>query len=362
MNKNESIIPVGPLHVALEEPMYFKTYVEGETIKRVDITAGFVHRGLESLSLSRNFYQNITLTERVCSLCSNNHPFTYCMALEKIANLDVPRRAEFLRVIADEIKRMASNLFNSSMVCHIIGFDSFFMHIMEIREVIQDVKEAIYGNRMNLSANTIGGVKYNITKEQTAYIAKRIESIRKPVDEILKVFQNEKMIKNRTIGVGVLPKEEAIRYGVVGPVARASGINNDVRVKAPYAAYDEIEVNIPLETSGDVHARSIIRLREVQEAANIILYCLKNMPDTPIGIDYLPTIPAGEAIARSEAPRGELIYYLKTNRSDIPDRMKWRVPTYMNWEPLNVMMPGNSIADIALIVSSIDPCVSCTER
>ncbi|MFT7003696.1 MAG: ech hydrogenase subunit E [Sulfurimonas sp.] len=357
-----TVIPVGPLHVALEEPMYFKTTVEGETIVGVDITAGFVHRGMEAISLKRNFYQNITLTERLCSLCSNNHPFTYCMALEQIAGIEIPQRAEYLRVIADEIKRVASNLFNTSMIAHLVGFDSLFMHIMEIRETAQDVKESIYGNRMDLSANTIGGVRYDLNDQQVKYMATKMQELKKPIEAILDIFINNKRMTGRTEGVGVLPKDEAIRFGVVGPVARAAGINNDVRVKTPYAAYDKIEINVHLESAGDVRSRSICRLKDVLEAINIILFSLKNLPKGPTCIDYLPKIPAGEAISKSEAPRGELIYYLKTNGTDIPERLKWRVPTYMSWEPMSVMMPGNSISDIALIVSSIDPCISCTER
>lgn len=359
---NTTVVPIGPLHVALEEPMYFKTEVEGETIVSVDITAGFVHRGIESLALKRNIYQNITLTERLCSLCSNNHPFTYCMSLEKIGGLVVPPRGEYLRVIADEIKRIASNLFNSGMIAHIVGFDSLFMHVMEIREIVQDTKESIYGNRMDLSANTIGGVKYNLTDEKVKYMIEKMESLKKPLDEILNIYTNNSRMRKRTEGVGVLSKEDAIRYGVVGPVARASGINNDVRIKSPYAAYDQIDINVHLESAGDVRSRSICRLKEVQEAVNIILFCLNKLPDGPTCLDYLPQIPAGEAIAKSEAPRGELIYYTRTNDTDMPERLKWRVPTYMNWEPMNVMMPGNTVADIALIVSSIDPCISCTER
>lgn len=355
-------IPVGPLHVALEEPMYFRVQVEGETVVGLDITAGFVHRGMESLALQRNIYQNITLTERLCSLCSNNHPFTYCMALEKIAGIKVPERGEYLRVIADEVKRIASNLFNAGILAHIIGFDSLFMHVMEIREIVQDTKETIYGNRMDLAANTIGGVKYNLSNEKIKYMMKQMDSLKKPLEEIVDIYMNNKFVRARTEGVGILPKEEAIRYGVVGPVARGSGVNNDVRVKSPYAAYDKIKVDVNVETDCDVRARAIVRLREIQEAINIIQLCLKELPDGPTCIDHLPEIPAGEAIAKSEAPRGELIYYLRTNGSDLPERLKWRVPTYMNWEALNVMMPGNKVSDIPLIISSIDPCISCTER
>ncbi|TYO98569.1 Ni,Fe-hydrogenase III large subunit [Geothermobacter ehrlichii] len=355
-------IPVGPLHVALEEPMYFKVEVKGETVVGLDITAGHVHRGMEFLAMKRNFYQNITLTERLCSLCSNNHPCTYCMALESIAGIRIPERAEYLRVIADEIKRISSNLFNCSIMAHIIGFDSLFMHVMETREIMQDVKESIYGNRMDLGANCIGGVKYDLTAEQSQYLKAQMERMKKPLEEIYRLYTENPFVRMRTEGVGILPKEEAVRYGLVGPVARGSGIAYDVRKKSPYAAYDRLDFQVQTEQSGDVLARAMVRLREAQEAVGIILQCLEDMPQGPTWIGIMPEIPAGEAVAKSEAPRGELIYYLRTDGSDTPERLKWRVPTYMNWDALGVMMIGNKVSDIPLIINSIDPCISCTER
>lgn len=355
-------VPIGPIHVVLEEPIYFKLAVEGETVKGVDITAGHVHRGIEFLTMQRNIYQNITLTERVCSLCSNNHPFTYCMALEKIAQIEVPVRAEFLRVVADEIKRIASNLFNAGILAHIIGFDSLFMHIMQIREIMQDVKETLYGNRMDLAANCIGGVRYDLTAEQGKYLTTNLQKLKKPLEEIIKLFMTNKLIRLRTEGVGVLPRDKAIEYGVVGPVARGSDVAYDVRKENPYAAYNYLDFNVITETSGDVHARALVRLKEIVQSISIIEQAVKLMPEGPTCPDHLPVIPAGEAVAKSEAPRGELLYFVKTNSSDIPERIKWRVPTYMNWEALQVMMPGCKLADIPVIVGSIDPCISCTER
>lgn len=355
-------IPIGPVHVVLEEPVYFKLQVEGETVVGLDINAGHVHRGIEFLAMQRNFYQNITLTERVCSLCSNNHPFTYCMAIEKIASVELPERAEYLRTIADEIKRIASHLFNTGMLAHIIGFDSLFMHVMELREVMQDVKESVFGNRMNLSANCIGGVRYDVSEEQIKHILKSLDGIKKPLEEIAGIYKSNGSIRRRTVGIGILPLDKAVEYGVVGPVARGSGIGYDVRVQNPYAAYDRLKVNVVTAQGGDAYSRAVVRLGEIAESINIVEQCLHNLPDGPVCLDYMPSIPAGEAIAKSEAPRGELIYYARSNGSDIPERIKWRVPTYPNWEALRVMMPGSKIADIPVIIGSIDPCVSCTER
>ena len=354
-------LPIGPLHVALEEPMYFRVIVEGEHVQKVEITAGHVHRGMESLAAKRNFFQNIVLTERVCSLCSNSHPFTYCMALENLAGIAVPPRVKYLRVMAEEIKRISSHLFNVAILAHIIGYKSLFMHVMEVRELMQDIKETVYGNRMDLAANTIGGVKYDIDATLTGYVLKNLERVRGHVEELTSIYATDPMIRTRTVGVGRMPREDALRYGLVGPVARGSGIAMDVRRDAPYAAYPDLAFDVITESGCDVHSRAMVRLREVPESIGIVTQILRDLPSGPLNA-RLPVIPAGQAVARSEAPRGELFYYVRTDGSDIPTRLKWRVPSYMNWDALEVMMQGCTVADVPLIVNSIDPCISCTER
>jgi Ni,Fe-hydrogenase III large subunit len=355
-------IPVGPLHVALEEPMYFKVEVKGETVVGLDITAGHVHRGIEYLVAKRNIHQNIILTERICSLCSNSHPFSYCMALERIGGIVVPERVEYLRVIADEIKRIASHLFNVAITAHLVGFDSLFMHVMETREIMQDTKESIFGNRMDIGANCIGGVRYDLDADGKAYLLAQLAKLAEPLAEFRKIYETDRSFLRRTKGVGVLPEADALRLGVVGPVARASGIDYDVRRKAPYVVYDKLDFDVQTLTDGDVWSRTMIRLREAQESIKLIGQAVPDMPEGPTTIAELPEFPAGESIAKSEAPRGELIYYLRTDGSDKPARLKWRVPSYNNWKALQVMLTGAKVADIALIVGSIDPCISCTER
>ena len=167
---NTFTMPLGPVHVALEEPVYFHLTVEGETVRHVELTSGHVHRGMEAMATQRNLIKNVTLTERVCSLCSNSHSFTYSMAVENVLGITIPERACYLRVLAEEIKRIASHLFNTAIQAHIIGFKSLFMHVMEVREMMQDLKETVYGNRMNLAANCIGGVKYNVTPDLLDYM------------------------------------------------------------------------------------------------------------------------------------------------------------------------------------------------
>ncbi len=355
-------LPVGPVHVALEEPMYFRVDIDGETVRAVDINAGHVHRGIEYLTTKRTIYQNVVLTERICSLCSNSHPETFCMAAEQIAGLEIPERAAYLRVISAEVKRIASHLFNVGILAHLTGYDTLFMHAMQVREIVQDLKETVFGNRMDLAALCIGGVRYDLDAETTAYLTAALDKLTPEVAELAKTFRNNGSILRRTKGVGVLTRNEALACGVVGPVARASGVGYDVRVVAPYAAYDRLDVAVPTLPDGDVWSRAMIRLSEVGQAIDLIRQALRALPEGPTHLNDRPDIPEGRAVAKCEAPRGELIYFLKTSGADEPERVRWRVPSFMNWDALRFMFRGAKLADIAIIVNSIDPCVSCTER
>ncbi len=323
-------------------------------------SSGKVGWTVEHLPVMRNIHQNIILTERLCSLSSNSHPFSYCMALECIGGITLPERAEYLRVVVDEIQRIAAHLFDVAMTARLAGLPALFRQVLETREILQDAKEAIFGNRVNLAANCIGGVRYDLDDENKAYLRAKLASLQQPVAAIGKLCETNRAFLRRTRGVGVLPREQAIRFGVVGPAARASGIGYDVRRKAPYAVYDKLDFDVPTLSDGDVWSRTMIRLREVGDSVSLIEQALQGMPDGPIAIDSIPEIPAGEAIAKSESPRGELIYYLRTDGSDKPARLKWRMPNHNNWKDLQATMTGAKAADAVLIAGSIDPRLSCT--
>ena len=334
-------LPIGPVHVALEEPVYFHLDVDGETVRKVEITSGHVHRGMEGMATQRNFFKNTTLTERVCSLCSNSHSLTYCMAVENVLGMTPPPRAQYLRVLAEETKRVASHLFNIAIFAHNVGFKSLFLHIMEVRENMQDVKETIYGNRMNLSANCIGGVKFDMDDSLTVYMLERLDTVEEAVKRVEKVFRTDPLIAKRSRGVGVLSREDAWALGVVGPVARGSGLDIDVRKNTPYLVYPDLYFDIVKEQDGDVWSRAMVRVREVFESIRLLRQCLDKLPDGPLAV-HMERIPESESVARSEAPRGELIYYLQTNGTDTPARLKWRVPSYMNWEANHLEFSENT--------------------
>jgi Ni,Fe-hydrogenase III large subunit len=216
---------------------------------------------------------------------------------------------------------------------------------------------------MDIGANTIGGVRYDIDPERIGYLRAQLDALVPDVEEIIDLYHTDNSILRRTRGIGVLSHADALDCGVVGPVARAAGVNYDVRVKAPYAAYDRLEVPVHVLHDGDVWSRAMIRLMEARTAIDLIRQCLDALPDGPtVATAERPAIPPGEAIAKCEAPRGELIYYVRMTDSPKPERVKWRVPSFLNWDALGIMLKQAKVSDIAIIVNSIDPCISCTER
>ena len=355
-------VSFGPIDVRLEEPVYFELDTEGDRIRDLEIFAGHSHRGIEYLTTKRTIDQNLVLTEKICSLCSQSHPEAFAMAAEAIAGIEVPLRAEFLRVIAAEAKRITSNLFNVGVLAHLIGRDELFTEVLEIREIVQDLNEVVFGNRMDFAAVRIGGVRYDLNGELTAWVRSELERLVPLLDEVIETYKSDGGLLERTRGIGILSGEQALACGVVGPVARGSGIACDVRVDAPYAAYDRLQVPLVTLADGDVWSRAMVRLREARVAVDLILDALRLMPDGPVAPDETPEIEAGQAIAKTEAPRGELFYFVRTNGSEYPERVKWRVPSFQNWDALRFMLQGARLDDIAVIVNSIDPCVSCTDR
>ncbi|AIS51336.1 Ech-type complex subunit Ech1E [Thermoanaerobacter kivui] len=355
-------LPIGPIHPALDEPLYFRFEMEGETIKNTEIMFGHVHRGMEKLAMTNTISQNVILCERTCGLCSSNHGLSYCRVMETIGDIKVPERAEYIRVITDELKRIASHAFAVALIAHVIGFDTLFLYAFQEREKVLDLIEAFTGNRFHTSVNVIGGVKRDIDEELANRISKDLEEFKHSWEKVAEIYSTDPNILSRTKNVGVLTKEKAIEYGTMGPIARASGIAFDVRKQSPYLVYDELDFKLITETSGDVYARTMVRIREIFESINLIQQCIKRMPKGPINLGLIPRIPPGEASVRTEAPRGELIYYARTNGTQNPVLVKWRVPSVVNLPSLVEMFKENKIADIPVIVASIDPCISCTER
>lgn len=356
-------IPIGPYHPSLEEPIHAKLYTEGEVIKDAEVFIGYNHRGIEKLATERNFIQTLVLVERVCGICSHSHPLTYAMAVENIAQMEVPKRGQYIRVIMAELERLHSHYLWMGLACHLIGFDSMFMYIWNAREKVMDILEEISGNRVNYGMNIIGGSRRDITDDMRKKVLSMLDEMNEPNKRMMEIFTQDKTLALRTKGVGLLPTEDALRIGTVGPHARASGLKIDVRKDAPYSSYDDFEFDIPVLDGCDVWSRVAVRMLEVEESIKIIKQAINGLPEGPINLGVkLPKVPAGEFTTRHEAPRGEVIYYVVTDGGQTNYRVSIHVPTFKTASTVEFMLRGNTIADSGLIIASIDPCFSCLDR
>jgi Ni,Fe-hydrogenase III large subunit len=354
-------IPIGPYHPALEEPYKIEVVCEGETVRDARLHIGFNFRGIEWLAQQRNYVQNIALFERVCGICSNVHTLTFCMAVEHLAEIEVPLRARYIRVIIAELERLHSHILWAGAAAHVMGFQTLFMTCFSLREGVMDALEAISGNRVNYAMNCIGGVNRDITDPDA--ILTTVRRVKHMVEEqLIPIFSTDSTVHARCAGVGVMSREQAVAWGSVGPTARASGLDQDLRKAAPYAAYEQLEFDVPVQTSGDVLARIIVRALEMRESCYLIEQALQKMPSGPWKGQVFVEVPPGEAVARVEAPRGEVFYYLASNGTDVPMRVKVRTPSFTNMPTVRLMLSGASLADVPLIQASIDPCYSCTDR
>ena len=369
-------IPIGPIHPALKEPVYFEFEIDGERIVDVDVKLGHVHRGIEWASRKRNPIQILYLAERVCGICSYSHPAAFTLAVEDAAGIEIPERAEYLRVIQGELERICSHTLWAGVAAHEIGFDTVLYFTWEIRERALDLTEYLTGNRVTKAIMTIGGIRRDITKDMLPTVTKHLNYLKNNFEKLRHAFLDDKTVKMRSQNVGILTKEDALKLCAVGPTTRASGVKKDVRVDTSYFAYGDLDVDymtpdvLTGEINGDVYDRIIVRLLEVKQSIDLIEQCLDKMPSGDIIAEPKPAKllsqlkkASGEGVGRHEAPRGEVIHYVKLNENeDAPYTWKIRAPTYNNILPWIPMLKGEQIADIPIVAASTDPCMSCTNR
>ncbi len=370
---------IGPIHPALKEPTMFKFTLQGERILDVDLQPGFNHRGIEYMGMKRNPLQVLHLTERVCGICSAAHQFVFTRAVEHAAEIVPTERADYLRVIVAELERIHSHLLWAGVAGHELGFDSVLYYTWQMREQVQDVLEYMTGNRVNHSYYIPGGVRRDVTDEGIRKSLKMVSNYQRLEDTVLDIFTSDPTIVHRVKDVGILTHENAQRLCACGPLTRAAGVPKDIRFDWPYAAHgdmmDDFHVVTPefggYKATGDVFSQVVVRLHEVFEAVRMVEWCLENMPSGPITSE--PNLSSllmaklrmadGESVARVEAPRGEDIHYVRLKKGKMEvDSWKVRVPTYGNIMSWLTMFPGEQIADIPIIIASIDPCIGCMDR
>jgi NADH-quinone oxidoreductase subunit D len=359
---NKVTVPIGPQHPLLKEPMSFQLTVEGEHVVESALRLGYVHRGIERLCESRTYVQAVHLVERVCGICSHVHTTTFCQTVEALLGLDVPLRGLYIRALLCELERIHSHLLWLGVLARNIGFDTIFMYAWRDREIVLDIMEDLSGGRVSHAVNVIGGVRIDLTDEHRDAIMAQLDDLEEQLMHAVGLVEKERTVHARTRDIGYLSLEQVREYCVVGPVARASGLDVDLRRDQPRPPYDRLDFRVPVHTDGDVWARTLVRMQETVESLNLCRQILTTLPDGPVSTRARRRVPAGKAVSRSEAPRGEVIYYIRSDGSDTPARVKIRTPTLTGLITLPTQLQDVSMADVAVVLSGVDLCIACADR
>jgi ech hydrogenase subunit E len=355
-----TVIPFGPQHPVLPEPIHLDLVVEDEKVIEARPSIGFIHRGLERLVEKKDYVEFVYIAERICGICSFIHGQTYCQAIETIMNIAVPPRALYLRTIWGELSRLHSHLLWLGLMADAVGFESLFMHSWRVRERVLNLIEATTGGRVIFGSCKIGGVRRDIDAEGLKAMVAELDTVESETREITRVFINDNSVKARLCGVGVLSRESAYELGCVGPTLRASGVAQDMRCLG-YAAFNELKVEPITRTEGDSHARCVVRCEEIFQSLRLIRQAIEKIPAGEIAVKVTGN-PNGEYVARTEQPRGEVAYCVKANGAKNLQRFRVRTPTFANLPALVKLLQGCELADVPVLVLTIDPCISCTER
>lgn len=359
-----TVVPFGPFHPTLDEPSHFRLYVEGEVVRGCEYRGFMVHRGIEKLSKTVLSYNDIPMmAERICGICGCVHSVAYVQAVEYAATIRAPARAEYMRTIMLEIERLHSHLLWVGLACHLVGFDTLFMQSWRIREPIMWMAEKITGNRKTYGLCLVGGVRWDITPEIRGELRQLLDKLEGEWIPVVAAVVKDNNIQKRTRDVGVADKEYCKEMGLVGPVARAAGVDIDCRRDHPYAAYDRVNFDVITHDTSDVWGRVVVRAKEVFESIKIVRQCLDKMEPGPLQLEITEELPVGRiGLSSIEAPRGESHHFVITGENNKPRRWRVRAPTYQNLQGVPGMIKDQMIADMTISLGSIDPCFSCTDR
>lgn len=358
-----TIIPMGPQHPVLPEPLVMDLICQDEKVVDAVPTIGYIHRGLETLVERVEFTDFHSVTERICGICSFMHGMGYCAAIERLMKIEVPERAAWLRLIWAELSRVQSHLLWLGLGSDAFGFENLFMTCWRMREVTLDIFEQTTGGRVIHSVNRIGGVHRDIDDAHLTAILGQLQELDTAFAEAVRVFSTDPSIRHRLEGLGVLTREDAEAVDVVGPMARASGLARDVRMSGEHL-YDRIDFAPVVEQGGDCLARVVVRAREVTQSIDLIRQAVAAMPKgegQPIQAKWRGR-PKGDVFLRLEQPRGEVVYYVKGKGGRNLERFRARTPTFANVPAMIKLVKGCDLADVPNIILTIDPCISCMER
>ncbi len=359
------VLNLGPVHPSTHGVFRMRATLDGEVVVDIEPVFGYLHRGIEKLAEQRTYTGIIPLTDRLDYISAMNNNFAYCLAVEKLAGIKVPERAEYLRVIMAELQRIAAFLIGVGAFLNDCGaYFTPFLYMFREREKIVDLFEMVCGQRLTYNYMRVGGVSQDVPEEFWPALRKFLDEMPRFIDEYDRLLMQNEILLARAKGVGILTKEQAINASVSGPVLRASGVPWDIRRADPYSVYDRFEFDIPTGTVGDCYDRYRVRIEEMRQSLRIIKQAMEQIPSGPVRaeVPHLIRPPAGEVYARIEAPKGELGFHLISDGSIAPYRCHIRPPSLINLTALREMVRGWKVADLIIIFGSIDITVGEIDR
>ena len=358
------VVNIGPQHPATHGVMRFRTAIEGETIKKIDPVCGYIHRGVEKLAEGLTYPQTLHFTDRLDYLSAHQNRHALCMCIEEAMGIEVPERAKYIRTIMDELSRIGSHLLLYSTLCMDLGSITAFIYGFRDRDKILDIFDDTCGGRLIMNYNKIGGVMADIHPEFVAKVKNFIKYMPKGLAEYHALFSGNIIARNRMEGVGVLSKEDAIKYGIFGPTGRASGWANDVRKLEPYGVYDKVDFEQVVLTEGDTYARYMIRLKEIEQSMHIIEQLIDNIPEGDYAVKTKPIIklPEGNYFKRVEGARGAFGVYVESKGDKTPYRMKFVSQGLNLIGAVDHITRDSKIADLIAIGGSLDYVIPDIDR
>ncbi|MFZ5997220.1 MAG: NADH dehydrogenase (quinone) subunit D [Nitrospirota bacterium] len=384
LKSREMTISMGPQHPATHGVLRLVLDLEGETIKKCTPYVGYLHRGVEKLAEDRTYASALPLTDRLDYISSMSNNVGYCVAVEKLFGIEVPERAKYIRTIMCEMTRISSHIIGIATHALDIGAMTLFLYSFRDREQLLDLFEMTCGARLTVSYPRIGGVRNDVSQEFIDKLYDFTEKYPKIIEEQYETLLNENRIwLQRTKGIGVISAEDAINWGLTGPTLRGSGVPYDIRKVAPYDAYDKVEFDVPVGKNGDVYDRYLCRMEELKQSNRIIKQCLEQMPKGPIIAPDAPKFtlppkdrvlsdmeslihhfvlitkgpiaaPEGEIYAATEVPKGELGFYIVSDGTGRPYRMRLRSPSFVHVSVLPKLCEGALVADVIANIGTID--------
>jgi len=360
----DMVINIGPQHPATHGVLHLLITLNGETIKKVEPHLGYIHRSIEKMCESLSYRQFIYSTSRMDYLSAHINNHACAMAVEKGLQVEIPERAEVIRVLMDELTRVASHILAWGALAMDLGAFTPFFHAFREREMINDIMEETCGARLTMNYMVPGGVMYDIHPNFQKRVKALLQQFKEKIDEYDELVTDNTIFINRTRGVGILSKEDAISYGVSGPSARASGVSCDVRKVYPYSIYDKLKFDEIIYQEGDSYARYMVRVQEVKQSLSIIEQLIDNIPegDFQAKTKAVLKLPKGEFYSKVETARGEFGVYIVSEGGMTPYRIKFRSPGYSNLSALDHIARGSKIGDLIASMGSLDLVIPDIDR